>query len=532
MRHTKATAIAAALSAAGLAALPAGAGAKGFSYGVTASEVSSSSALLWTRADKSAPTVLQVSLDSKFGNKDDKRKGVKPKPGDDLTVQVRVKGLKAGRQYRYRFVQGKKTSAVGKFKTAPKATQAKTIKFAYSGDADAQKAVGASTPFYNTFQVYKRMAGEGNDFNVNFGDTIYSDTEVGSTVQGGTFMPAQPTALTVQAKWAKYKQNLALKNLQLVRGSTGMYNHWDDHEFINDFSKAELGTDVYKAGVQAFTDYMPTTYKSSTGLYRSFRWGKNVEVFFLDERSFRDAKAVTNHVCDNPDTNAPDLAPTAPQRVRNVFAAVTPSLAQPVSQACLDAIRDPNRKFLGSTQLADFEKQVKASTAKFKIVMNETPIQQFYALPYDRWEGYEAERQTLLKYLQANVKNVVFLTTDTHANMYNDARLATFPEEGGPTDSGINEMVTGPVATMTFAKEIDGAAGRPGAGDLITSAFLKSAPPNGPGMVCASTDVYSYTEVKVTSKALTLTPKDLNGKLVTEKGDGNPPCGPFTINAK
>ena len=25
--------------------------------------------------------------------------------------------------------------------------------------------------------------------------------------------------------------------------------------------------------------------------------------------------------------------------------------------------------------------------------MNELPIQQFYANPYDRWEGYEAERQ-------------------------------------------------------------------------------------------------------------------------------------------
>ena len=100
--------------------------------------------------------------------------------------------------------------------------------------------MGASDPFYNTFQVYKQMASENNDFNVNLGDTIYSDTEVGSTVEDGTFTPAQATALTVQAKWAKYKQNLALKNLQLVRGSTGMYNHWDDHEFVNDFSRPEL----------------------------------------------------------------------------------------------------------------------------------------------------------------------------------------------------------------------------------------------------------------------------------------------------
>jgi alkaline phosphatase D len=501
---------------------------------VTASEVTSSSAFLWTRADRRAKVMLEVSLDKRFGNKDDKRYRLTPKSGDDNTVLSRVIRLKPGHQYRYRFSQGtKRKSVVGKFKTAPGDGQARTIKFAYSGDADAQKAVGASSPFYNVFQVYKQMADEGNDFNVNFGDTIYSDTEVGSTVQGGSFMPAQPTALTVPEKWAKYKQNLALKNLQIVRGSTGMYNHWDDHEFINDFSRPELDTGgLYKAGVKAFTDYMPVSYKPATGIYRSFKWGKNVEVFFLDERSFRSAKAVTNHVCDNPDTNAPDLAPTAPQRVRDVFSAITPSLARPVSQACLDAIHDPSRTFLGSDQLSTFTKQLKASTAKFKIVMNETPIQQFYALPYDRWEGYESERQTLLKFIQANVKNVVFLTTDTHANLYNDARLATFPEEGGPTDSGINEMVTGPAATMTFAKEIDGAAGRQGAGDLITSAFLKQAPPNGPGMVCAATDVYSYTEVKVTSKAVTLTPKDLNGKLVTEKGNGNPPCGPFTIPAK
>jgi phosphodiesterase/alkaline phosphatase D-like protein len=523
-------ATAAALAVAALAALPAGAGAKGFSYGVTASEVSSNSALIWTRADKAGKVTLVVSPDSKFGNKGDKSKSLKALAANDNTAQVTVGGLAAGHKYAYRFSQGKNTSAVGHFVTAPKPTQASTIKFAFSGDADAQRAVGASNPFYNVFQVYQRMAKEGNNFNVNFGDTIYSDTEVGSRLQDGSFQPAQPTALTVAQKWAKYKQNLKLKNLQLVRAATGMYNHWDDHEFINDFTQAQNGSTIYNAGVKAFRSYMPVTYSGSRGIYRSFKWGKNAEVFFLDERSFRTSKVDAS--CINPDTNAPDLAPTAPQRVRNVFAAVTPSLARPVSQACLDAIRSPAQSMLGTAQYNRFTNAIKASKAKFKIVMNETPIQQFYALPYDRWEGYEAERQKLLTFLKANVKNVVFLTTDTHANLYGDARLSTFPEEGGPVDSGINEMVTGPVATMTFAKEIDNAANRQGAGDLVTAGFLKQPPPNGPGMQCASTDVYSYTEVKVTSKAVTLTPKDLNGKPVKEKGSGSPPCGPFTIAAK
>jgi hypothetical protein len=114
--------------------------------------------------------------------------------------------------------------------------------------------------------------------------------------------------------------------------------------------------------------------------------------------------------------------------------------------------------------------------------------------------------------------------------MYNDARFSTFPEEGGPVNSGINEMVTGPVATMTFTKEINNAAGRNDAGDLVTSAFFKPPPPDGVGMQCAATDVYSYTEVKVTSTAVTLSPKDLAGKPVKEKNGA--PCGPFTIAAK
>jgi phosphodiesterase/alkaline phosphatase D-like protein len=167
--------------------------------------------------------------------------------------------------------------------------------------------------------------------------------------------------------------------------------------------------------------------------------------------------------------------------------------------------------------------------------MSETPIQQFYGLPYDRWEGYEAERQDLLKYIQANVKNVVFLTTDTHANFYNDARLSTFDEEGGRKDTGIMEMVTGPVATMTFGKEIDRVTGKPGSAELLRALFFKPAPPDGVGMPCSVIDTYSYTQVKVTSKAVTLTPKDLNGKGVTEPGSNGQPgpaCGPFTIAAK
>jgi alkaline phosphatase D len=506
----------AALAAALFAALPATASAAKFQYGVASAEASSSSIVLWTRAPGAGRVQVDVAQNRRFRKAKTKSQGASV--AHDNTVRVKVTGLKASSIYYYRFRQGKSKSATGTFVTAPKTSSTKAFSFSYSGDADAQRAQGQTNPFYNNFQAYGSMAKERNAFNINLGDTIYSDSEV----------PGSAPALTVTDKWAKYKQNLALPNLQKLRSTGSVFNHWDDHEFINDFTPPENGNTIYQAGVMAFTDYMPTTYKSSTGLYRTVRWGKNAQLFFLDERSFRSEKASASHTCDNPQTGSPDFAPTAPQSTRNAFALVIPSLAAPVSQACLDKINDPNRTMLGKPQLARFQAQVAASTAKWKIIVNEVPIQQFYALPYDRWEGYAAERKAVLTTL-SGLKNVVVLTTDTHANMYNDARFQTL-ESGGPKDSGVTEMVTGPVATMTFSKEVDSATGRQGNGALATNLFFKPPPPNGVGMKCYQTDSFSYTQVQVSGSKLVLRPKDQNGTAL--KNPDNTGCGPFTLTAK
>src|SRR4051794_3765481 len=304
------------VAAVALGALPATAGAAKFKYGVSSTETTVNSVVLWTRAPKTGKVVVEVAPGRNFHKKNVKRKSQKAKSSHDKTVRIKVSDLKASSSYYYRFRQGKSKSAIGRFITAPKASSKKAFRFAYSGDADAQRAAGQSAPFYNTFGVYRRMAAERNAFNINLGDTIYSDTEVGATQTNGVFTPAAPTALTVPQKWAKYKQNLALVNLQAVRKNTSMFNQWDDHEFINDFTPSENGSTIYTAGRRAFTDYMPTTYHANQGLYRNVRWGSNAQLFFLDERSFRSAKATVGGACDNPDTGQPDLAPTAPQTVR------------------------------------------------------------------------------------------------------------------------------------------------------------------------------------------------------------------------
>ena len=181
---------------------------------------------------------------------------------------------------------------------------------------------------------------------------------------------------------------------------------------------------------------------------------------------------------------------------------------------------------LGSRQYAVFTNAIKASRA-WKVVVNEVPIQQYYALPYDRWEGYAAERERLLRFLQQNAKNVVFLTTDTHANLINEVRFRTL---GVARGSGMWEVVTGPVATNTFAKEIDRFLGQPGSGTAIAALFFKPQPPTGLGMRCAAIDTYSYAQVTVTARTLTVAALDATGRPVREAT--GVACAPLVIAAR
>jgi alkaline phosphatase D len=206
---------------------------RGFAYGVAAGEMTATSVRLWTGAPKAGPVTLVVT-----GAGATRRFALTASPASDLTVQRTARGLRPGTTYRYRFVQGGVTSVTGRFETAPAVTAAAAVRFAISGDADATPGPNGK-PGFNGFETYGAMARARNDFAINFGDTIYSDSEVGGS----------PVARTVREKWAKYRIGLALEPLRRLRASTGVYSGWDDHEFVNDYSRAEHGVAIYRAGV-------------------------------------------------------------------------------------------------------------------------------------------------------------------------------------------------------------------------------------------------------------------------------------------
>ena len=99
-----------------------------------------------------------------------------------------------------------------------------------------------------------------------------------------------------------------------------------------------------------------------------------------------------------------------------------------------------------------------------------------------------------------------------------------------PDGYGIWEVVTGPVATNTFAKEIDGFLGQRGAGTAIGALFFKPPPPNGMGMRCAALDTYGYAQVTVTARRLPVALKDAGGRPVREAT--GIACAPLVLQAR
>jgi alkaline phosphatase D len=498
---------------------------------VSAGEITSSSAMFWTRAQRSGPVRLKVSRSLV-------RVGCSapaPRPGSstpvlrrvavatasaDNTVRVTVSPLRAATRYFYRFCAGSAGSRLGAVETAPVSTASGPIRFALSGDADGAIDPATGRPAYNNFETYGRMVAANNDFNVNLGDVMYSDSAVAGV----------PPALSLTDKWAKYRLNLSYAHLRNLRSKTGLYNMWDDHEFVDNFNRPQFGEALFESGKKAFLDYNPVRYKPATGLYSRVRWGRNLELFFLDERAFRSAPASQDPACTNAATGQPDPLPTIPQRLRDVLGpqvGLPPQALAISSDACKAVINDPARTLLGRAQMQAFQNAISRSKATFKVVVNAVPIQQTFFDPFDRWEGYNADRVALLQFLRTRVRNVVFLTTDFHANMINNVRLGTFPEEGTSIDTGFVDFVTGPVALKTFAVDTDLKTGTPGASEAIRQ-FLKAPRPVGLQMRCAALDVYSYMQVQVTSQAISVALRDAQGQPVKETASG-PTCPPVTI---
>ena len=98
------TFLAAAVAALTLVLAPTAFAAKGFSFGVASGDVTSSSAILWAKANKSGKYTLFVSPAKRSREKRLRAFVLQATPGNDNTVQRRVTRLKPATRYGYQFL--------------------------------------------------------------------------------------------------------------------------------------------------------------------------------------------------------------------------------------------------------------------------------------------------------------------------------------------------------------------------------------------------------------------------------------------
>jgi 3-phytase/alkaline phosphatase D len=490
------------LLALGFAASAQAAGPPVFTDGVASGDVTANSAILWTRIDRDASVKVEVWSNPQLkGRKAFQKTVARALAQLDFTVKIDAIGLAPDTAYYYRFkhddTDGASFSEVGTFRTAPSPDAPADVLFTYTGDADGTHKPGGA-PAFNQFEVLDAARLENGAFWVFDGDTIYSDSA----------FRAAP-AVTLAEYHAAHRENRGYANLRELLAAASVYATMDDHEVVNDYDAATVDPDRYAAGRRAFLDYYPVR---ETGLphdpsclgdplYRKFRWGSEVELFVLDERSCRSASAET--ICNG------DLGPTLPTDVRTAYPFFL-FLAPTPPPGCVEMITDPNRTLLGPVQKAQLFADLAASTAKWKLIVSEEPVQQFHALPYDRFEGYAAERTELLEFILAHqIEGVKFLTTDTHATMLNQVAVDVF---SAPTPAAV-ELVTGPIATFTFEIEVIRVAGSFGL--QIFNQLLTFD-----GMDCRNLNRNSYGRVEALAVpgSLSLASKDELGAVITEPG--------------
>ncbi len=459
----------------------------GFSLGVASGDVTSTSALLWARADVAGPVRAVIATDPTFDRVTARIQG-EATPARDLTVQVTVSGLQPATRYYFRFEGSDGVSETGTFRTAPPDDANEPLVFVFSGDSDGTHVDG--TPAHNQFEVLDRARQEGAHFFLYFGDTIYAD--------------AGTPATTLDEYRAKYRENRSYRTLRDILAAMPVFVTWDDHEVVNDFDGQTVDRERMLAGRQAFGEYFPLTVPDDgTRLYRSFRWGSTAEFFVLDGRQYRSGDAAAR--CSG------DVIPTlgAPGTEGGGLRAIA-GLLERTDPSCLEAIADPSRTMLGAEQLAWLQNGLRESDATWKFVVNSTPIMELFVEPYDRWEGYAAERRQLLDFiLRHDIRNVVFLTTDWHATIFGEVRLDSFSD---PRAAGY-EFVVGPIGTTPLQRDVEQAVGEAGVAGIV-AVIAGLARPD-----CYDLDSYSYAVARLdpVRRTLTVTAKDDAGAVLCER---------------
>lgn len=366
---------------------------------VTVGEVLPERATLWVRADDADAVEVRIAPEGSEAGARAIRVPIDRER--DLTGRVVLRALEPATRYHYE-VGGGTGRVRGSFRTAPAVLADARAHLLWSADLGG---FGHCRDVEDGYPIFRSMARRAPDLFLFVGDTIYADRICGSPphAAGVDFI-----ASTLEEFHKKHRYNRADPGVQELFRVAAVYATWDDHEVRNNF--AGPSEPLMPVGRRAFLDYWPIESPPDEPgrLYRSLRWGRNVEIFILDTRQYR----------------TPNASPDG-----------------------------PDKTMLGAAQRAWLLERLRASDATWKLVVSSVPLGMFtgggaadgwsnvnlFGYPRRSRAGFVHERDLILTALQERgIRNVVFLSGDVH-----HAELIRHELAPG---YAIHEFVAGPLA--------------------------------------------------------------------------------------
>ena len=454
-----------------------------FSLGVASGYPTPDSVVLWTRLTGDlAPAAIPVRWEV-FGDEALHTPIVSGEttahPEWAHSVHVEAKGLEPERWYWYRFRAGDAQSAVGRTRTAPRATAtAPRLRFAFASCQQYEQGY---------YGAYRHIVADAPDLVAFLGDYIYESTWgrelVRSHASGETY-----TLADYRARYALYRSD---PDLQAAHAACPWIVTWDDHEVDNDYAddRPEDGMERAPflerraAAYRAYYEHMPLPPRMrpegpNMRIYTHLDWGALARFYVLDDRQYR-----SWHACPRPQRRAGSNTVDIERCAR---------------------LTAPGRSILGRAQERWLDDELAGSRAAWNVIAQQTRMAQFDTKPgpgrhawTDAWDGYPAARQRLLDSFK-KTSNPVVIGGDVHTFYANQLKL-NFDDAASPVVA--SEFVTTSITSESWAQE-----------------RLNQYLPDNPHILLAESRSRGYTRVDVSPARMQV---DLRGVESVQRRDAS-----------
>jgi alkaline phosphatase D len=407
-RRFLSTAAAAGVSALAMPYLSRAADRPTVTHGVQSGDVGADGGVVWARADRPAQMLVDVATTESF--KDARSlPPIAALPERDFTAKMLVENLPGGQDifYRVKFRDLSHTSVesepvVGRFRTAP--SDKRDVSFVWGGDVAGQGwGINPDDGGMFTFAAMRRHQ---PDFLIHSGDTIYADGVIpaevklpdGKVWKNVTIPEKAKVAETLDEFRAAHKYNFLDDNVRAFNAAVPIFVQWDDHEVMNNWSASKEIPAAYKErsitvlaarAAQAFHEMYPMreSIVEPGRVYRALSYGPLLDVFMLDERSYRGPNGANQQTAYGPDAY-----------------------------------------FLGPDQIQWLKRALLNSRATWKVIASDMPLSlivwddatnkkgsEAFAQGDGPARGRELEIADILRFIKtAPIQNTVWLTADVH----------------------------------------------------------------------------------------------------------------------